>query len=106
MILIACVSWHSPKQHTTHDMRACRDPLIATPACRYELPPVQIAKSLVYLGPNYRLRRVVHDLMRGGKTIRVGAIGGSITHGAKASRIQGENGTGEVASVDCFLRVS
>lgn len=53
---------------------------------KYDLPPVQVQKSLVYLGPNHRLRRVVHDLMVG-KTIRVGAVGGSITHGAAASKI-------------------
>jgi hypothetical protein len=46
----------------------------------------QVQKSLVYLGPNARLRRVVHDLIVG-KHVRVGAIGGSITHGAKASKI-------------------
>jgi len=41
-------------------------------------------------GPR-RLRRVVHDLIKGGKSIKVGAIGGSITNGAKASVI-GETG--------------
>jgi hypothetical protein len=34
---------------------------------------------------------VVHDLIKGGKSIKVGAIGGSITNGAKASVI-GETG--------------
>lgn len=46
----------------------------------------QVQKSLVYLGPNARLRRVVHDLIVG-RDVRLGAIGGSITHGAKASKI-------------------
>lgn len=54
----------------------------------------------MYLGPNQRLRRVVHDLMVGGKTIRVGAIGGSITHGAKASKI-GETDWFRWAAVQC-----
>ncbi|GBF94284.1 SGNH hydrolase, partial [Raphidocelis subcapitata] len=53
---------------------------------RYELPPTQVKKSLVYLGANQRLRRVVHDLLVG-RPISIGAIGGSITHGAKASKI-------------------
>ncbi|KAI8475674.1 MAG: hypothetical protein J3K34DRAFT_27974 [Monoraphidium minutum] len=52
----------------------------------YELPPTQVQRSLVYLGPNARLRRVVHDLIVG-RPVRVGAVGGSITHGAKASKI-------------------
>jgi hypothetical protein len=71
----------------------------------YSLPLPQVRKSLVYTGgANARLRRVVHDLLVGGgggngdsssssrprPTIKVGAIGGSITHGAKASRM-GEN---------------
>jgi lysophospholipase L1-like esterase len=54
---------------------------------KYELPPAQVQRSLVYVGANERLRRVVHDLMVGGRTVKVGAIGGSITHGAKASVI-------------------
>jgi hypothetical protein len=69
----------------------------------YALPLPQVRKSLVYAGgANARLRRVVHDLLVGAgatangdgttnkPTIKVGAIGGSITHGAKASRM-GEN---------------
>lgn len=72
----------------------------------YSLPLPQVRKSLVYAGgANARLRRVVHDLLVGAgasangengnsntnkPTIKVGAIGGSITHGAKASRM-GEN---------------
>lgn len=51
----------------------------------FTLPPSQLAKSLVYTGANYRLRRVVHDLVTARRPLRVGAIGGSITHGAKAS---------------------
>ena len=54
---------------------------------KYDLPLPQVRKSLVYTGSNFRLRRVVHDMMMGGRTIKVGAIGGSITHGAKASVI-------------------
>jgi hypothetical protein len=78
----------------------------------YALPLPQVRKSLVYSGgANARLRRVVHDLLVGNgngnggngnggnsgggdadnrPTIKISAIGGSITHGAKASRM-GEN---------------
>jgi len=86
----------------------------------YALPLPQVRRSLVYAGgANARLRRVVHDLLVGGggggsgnggsggsggggggsggggeadtrPTIKISAIGGSITHGAKASRM-GEN---------------
>lgn len=54
---------------------------------QYTLPMTQVQKSLVYTGSNYRLRRVVHDMIIGKRPIKVGAIGGSITHGAKASVI-------------------
>jgi hypothetical protein len=54
---------------------------------QYTLPLEQAQKSLVYTGSNYRLRKVVHDLILGTRPIKVGAIGGSITHGAKASTI-------------------
>lgn len=53
---------------------------------KYVLPREQMQKSLVYTGSNFRLRKVVHDLILG-KRIKVGAIGGSITNGAKASKI-------------------
>lgn len=53
----------------------------------YTLPMPQVQKSLVYTGTNFRLRRVVHDLIVGKRTIKVGAVGGSITHGAKASKV-------------------
>lgn len=51
----------------------------------YVLPQAQVQKSLVYTGSNFRLRKLVHDLILGKRAIKVGAIGGSITHGAKAS---------------------
>lgn len=54
---------------------------------QYTLPMTQVQKSLVYTGSNYRLRRVVHDMILGKRPIKVGAIGGSITNGAKASII-------------------
>jgi hypothetical protein len=53
----------------------------------YILPLEQLQKSLVYTGSNYRLRKVVHDLILANRPIKVGAIGGSITNGAKASKI-------------------
>jgi hypothetical protein len=53
----------------------------------YVLPLEQLQKSLVYTGSNYRLRKVVHDLILAKRPIKVGAIGGSITNGAKASKI-------------------
>lgn len=54
---------------------------------KYSLPLEQVQKGLVYTGSNFRLRTVVHDLILGKRPIKVGAIGGSITNGAKASRI-------------------
>lgn len=53
----------------------------------YVLPLEQLQKSLVYTGSNFRLRKVVHDLILAKRPIKVGAIGGSITNGAKASKI-------------------
>jgi len=53
----------------------------------YTLPQVQVQKSLVYAGSNFRLRELVHDMIVSKRSVKVGAIGGSITHGAKASVI-------------------
>lgn len=44
-------------------------------------------KGLVYTGSNFRLRKVIHDLILGKRPLKIGAIGGSITNGAKASKI-------------------
>jgi hypothetical protein len=52
----------------------------------FTLPPAQLAKALVYTGANFRLRRTVHDLVTARRPVRVGAVGGSITHGAKSSQ--------------------
>lgn len=54
---------------------------------QYTLPMEQVQKGLVYTGSNFRLRKVVHDLVVSKRPIKVGAIGGSITNGAKASKI-------------------
>jgi hypothetical protein len=59
---------------------------LETSTHKHACPPPQVQRSLVYLGANQRLRRVVHDMLVG-KSVRVGAIGGSITHGAKATKI-------------------
>jgi hypothetical protein len=75
----------APAERPRRRLRRLPPAHAAPPPRRY--PSIkQVQKSLVYLGTNQRLRRVVHDLMVG-KDIRVGAIGGSITHGAKASKI-------------------
>lgn len=52
----------------------------------FNLPMSQLQRSLVYVGPNARLRRVLRGLAAGQAT-KVGVIGGSISHGAKASVI-------------------
>lgn len=52
----------------------------------FTLPLPQLQRSMVYVGPNHRLRRVLLGLQQG-QTTRVGVIGGSISHGAKASKI-------------------
>lgn len=54
---------------------------------QYTLPMEQVSKGLVYTGSNFRLRKVVRDLVVSKRPIKVGAIGGSITNGAKASVI-------------------
>lgn len=78
-------SAQSPLPSTAARLCPAAAPALSAP--RSTRPPRrQVQKSLVYLGANQRLRRVVHDLMVG-KPVRVGAIGGSITHGAKASKI-------------------
>eukprot|EP00879_Flechtneria_rotunda_P016086 GHRR01016827.1.p1 GENE.GHRR01016827.1~~GHRR01016827.1.p1 ORF type:complete len:534 (+),score=145.77 GHRR01016827.1:354-1955(+) len=82
--------WHSQLhrlQGLVLDNRRLGDFLGPIMRHEYTLPMSQIQKSLVYMGSNYRLRRVVHDLILGRRPIKVGAIGGSITHGAKASVI-------------------
>ncbi|KAF6266240.1 hypothetical protein COO60DRAFT_1632898 [Scenedesmus sp. NREL 46B-D3] len=53
----------------------------------YTLPLPQVQKALVYTGSNFRLRKLVHDMILGKRAIKVGAVGGSITNGAKASVI-------------------
>eukprot|EP00775_Hariotina_reticulata_P005681 gene5681-5919_t len=68
----------------------------------YHLPMAQLQRSLVYVGPNHRLRRVIRGLQQG-RTVKVGVIGGSISHGAKASKI-GE--TDWFSLVGQFLRSS
>jgi hypothetical protein len=52
----------------------------------FTLPQSQLQRSLVYIGPNHRLRRVLLGLQQGQLT-KVGVIGGSISHGASASKI-------------------
>jgi hypothetical protein len=52
----------------------------------FHLPMAQLQRSLVYVGPNHRLRKVIWGLQQG-RTTKVGVIGGSISHGAKASKI-------------------
>jgi hypothetical protein len=52
----------------------------------FTLPQSQLQRSLVYIGPNHRLRRVLLGLQQGQPT-KVGVIGGSISHGASASKI-------------------
>ncbi|WIA28011.1 hypothetical protein OEZ86_010599 [Tetradesmus obliquus] len=52
----------------------------------FSLPQPQLQRSLVYIGPNHRLRRVLLGLQQGQPT-KVGVIGGSISHGASASKI-------------------
>lgn len=82
--------WHAHKhrlQSMKLDGRHLLDILGPIMDHQYTLPMTQVQKSLVYTGSNYRLRRVVHDMVMGKKPIKVGAIGGSITHGAKASVI-------------------
>lgn len=69
------------------DNRSLRDFLRHIMDHKYSLPLEQVQKGLVYTGSNFRLRTVVHDLILGKRPIKVGAIGGSITNGAKASRI-------------------
>lgn len=68
----------------------------------FHLPMAQLQRSLVYVGPNHRLRRVIRGLQQG-RTVKVGVIGGSISHGAKASKI-GE--TDWFSLVGQFLRSS
>lgn len=45
---------------------------------KFLLPEVQLRKGVVYTGANYRLRRVVKNLMMG-KTVKIAVIGGSIS---------------------------
>eukprot|EP00882_Tetradesmus_deserticola_P020334 GHRQ01021956.1.p2 GENE.GHRQ01021956.1~~GHRQ01021956.1.p2 ORF type:complete len:174 (-),score=58.25 GHRQ01021956.1:92-613(-) len=52
----------------------------------FTLPQSQLQRSLVYIGPNHRLRRVLLGLQQG-QPAKVGVIGGSISHGASASKI-------------------
>jgi UDP-glucose:glycoprotein glucosyltransferase len=70
---------------------------------KYELPLVQVRRSLVYGSHSVRMRRVVHDMWLGKRPIKVGAIGGSITHGAVASK-RGE--TDWVSLVGKYLRTA
>lgn len=64
-----------------------RDPQLLTAARTYQqvmqhkhsLSSGALQRSLVYKGANLRLRRVLNKLLAGGRDVRVGAIGGSIT---------------------------
>ncbi|GAX83233.1 hypothetical protein CEUSTIGMA_g10659.t1 [Chlamydomonas eustigma] len=51
----------------------------------YELSPTQLRRSLAFVGPNHRLRRVTRDLISGSQMIHVGVIGTSISWGTGAS---------------------
>lgn len=48
---------------------------------QYFLPEAQLRKGVVHTGANYRLRRVLKDLMdgRSKKPIKIGVVGGSIS---------------------------
>lgn len=56
-------------------------------AHQFTIPEAQLHRSLVYTGSNHRLRRVVHDLMTGRRVVRIGAVGGSVCWGWKASAV-------------------
>jgi hypothetical protein len=47
----------------------------------YELSPTQLRRSLAFVGPNHRLRRVTQDLISGSRKVHVGVIGTSISWG-------------------------
>jgi hypothetical protein len=82
--------WHSQMhrlQNLVLDERRFGDMLGPVLRHEYTLPIPQVQKSLVYTGSNFRLRKLVHDMILGKRRIKVGAIGGSITNGAKASVI-------------------
>lgn len=75
----------SPTQTPDHGLGA-REPVV---------PLVQLKRSLIYTGgANARARRVLHELIAGAGTnsssknmiIKIGAVGGSITAGARATR--------------------
>lgn len=82
--------WHSQVQRLQSlelDARRFGDILGHIMRHEYTLPIPQVQKSLVYTGANFRLRKLVHDMILGKRPFKVGAIGGSITNGAKASVI-------------------
>ena len=51
----------------------------------HTLPVPHLRRGLVYQGANYRLRRIVNDLLSSKRVVKVGIIGGSISWGEGAS---------------------
>ncbi|KAG2495310.1 hypothetical protein HYH03_006582 [Edaphochlamys debaryana] len=73
------LQWSRTVHHVT--MTEVNSALAPFLGYRFSLPMPQLKAGLAYAGPRTRLRRFVRELLLGRKPVKIGVVGGSITHG-------------------------
>jgi hypothetical protein len=76
--LVHCIQVVSSLQHRAEHRFYNHSVLAHIFDYKYDLPQEQLRRGQVYSGSNFRLRKVVADLISGARPVKIGVIGGSI----------------------------